>query len=199
MHKLTGGIRHFRSPPPYNPSLAHIPNHQTCAGGVAVSTLRRLAGGFEDDSSPALEQRQPPGQPPPGSLSGQGPRPESPLPGGAPQIAVFSQGLRGDRAGWAGIVSGVQFALRPVLKAAAAAVTLGTGASLGPEGPSVEIGTVAARVLGRVLRSKRNHYVSLIAAGSGAGAPPIDGSGYRAYLTLLLRRQNLASLNPVFT
>ena len=56
-----------------------------------------------------------------------------------------------------------------VFKAAAAAVTLGTGASLGPEGPSVEIGTAAAGVLGGVLRSKRKHYVSLIAAGSGAG------------------------------
>ena len=41
-----------------------------------------------------------------------------------------------------------------VLKATAAAVTLGTGASLGPEGPSVEIGTAAARVLGGVLRSE---------------------------------------------
>ena len=56
-----------------------------------------------------------------------------------------------------------------MLKATAAAVTLGTGASLGPEGPSVEIGTAAARVLGGVLRSERKHYISLIAAGSGAG------------------------------
>jgi len=33
----------------------------------------------------------------------------------------------------------------------------------------VEIGTAAARVLGGVLRSERKHYISLIAAGSGAG------------------------------
>ena len=65
-----------------------------------------------------------------------------------------------------------------VFKATAAAVTLGTGASLGPEGPSVEIGTAAARVLGGVLRSKRKHYISLIAAGSGAGARAVISRAY---------------------
>ena len=58
---------------------------------------------------------------------------------------------------------------RPVLKATAAAITLGTGNSLGPEGPSVEIGRAAARGLGTVLKSKQRRLLSLVAAGSGAG------------------------------
>ena len=58
---------------------------------------------------------------------------------------------------------------RPVLKATAAAVTLGTGNSLGPEGPSVEIGRAAARGLGTVLKSKQRRLLALVAAGSGAG------------------------------
>ena len=59
--------------------------------------------------------------------------------------------------------------LRPILKASAAAITLGTGNSLGPEGPSVEIGRAASRGLGTVLKSKQRRLLSLVAAGSGAG------------------------------
>ena len=85
-------------------------------------------------------------------------------------------GLQSDLDAVTSMAARSQGALRPVLKATAAAVTLGTGASLGPEGPSVEIGTAAARALGGVLRSKRKHYIALIAAGSGAGAGrrPLD-------------------------
>ena len=59
--------------------------------------------------------------------------------------------------------------IRPLLKATAAAITLGTGNSLGPAGPSVEIGRAAARGLGNVLKSKQRRLLSLVAAGSGAG------------------------------
>lgn len=48
----------------------------------------------------------------------------------------------------------VQSATRPVARAVAAAVTLGTGASLGPEGPSVDIGRSVARALGARLKSQ---------------------------------------------
>jgi H+/Cl- antiporter ClcA len=58
---------------------------------------------------------------------------------------------------------------RPVARAVAAAITLGTGASLGPEGPSVDIGRSWAGALGSLLRNRERHLVSLIAAGSGAG------------------------------
>ena len=64
-------------------------------------------------------------------------------------------------------------AAKPVLKAAAAVVTLGSGASLGPEGPSVEIGaSVAGGVseLANVTSSaKTAQRLGLIAAGSAAG------------------------------
>lgn len=60
-------------------------------------------------------------------------------------------------------------AAKPVLRALAAAITLGSGASLGPEGPSVDIGRSAARALGSLLRSKHRRLLPLIAAGSGAG------------------------------
>ena len=60
-------------------------------------------------------------------------------------------------------------AAAPVLRALAAAITLGSGASLGPEGPSVDIGRSAARALGSVLRSRARRLLPLIAAGSGAG------------------------------
>lgn len=58
---------------------------------------------------------------------------------------------------------------KPLVKTIAAAVSLGTGASLGPEGPSVEIGKAFANGLGSTLRSRPKHMLSLMAAGSGAG------------------------------
>lgn len=61
-------------------------------------------------------------------------------------------------------------AASPVLRALAAAISLGSGASLGPEGPSVDIGRSFARALGSLLRSKHRRLFPLIAAGSGAGA-----------------------------
>ena len=67
-------------------------------------------------------------------------------------------------------------AAKPVLKAAAAVVTLGSGASLGPEGPSVEIGASVAggvselaNVTGDASGSQTARRLGLIAAGSAAG------------------------------
>lgn len=59
--------------------------------------------------------------------------------------------------------------LRAFLKAMGAAVTLGTGCSLGPEGPSVEIGASIANGVGTVLSNSRERKLSLVAAGSAAG------------------------------
>ena len=58
---------------------------------------------------------------------------------------------------------------KPVARALAAAVTLGTGASLGPEGPSVDIGRSCAKGVSSILRDPQRHLTSLVAAGSGAG------------------------------
>ena len=70
----------------------------------------------------------------------------------------------------------LQRAASPVLRALAAAITLGSGASLGPEGPSVDIGRSSARALGSLLRSKHRRLFPLIAAGSGAGEGPLESA-----------------------
>ena len=59
--------------------------------------------------------------------------------------------------------------LRPALKALAAAVTLGSGNSLGPEGPSVEIGSAIGRGTGGLMQGSRERAIALVAAGSAAG------------------------------
>ncbi|KAL0041460.1 hypothetical protein WJX79_004162 [Trebouxia sp. C0005] len=92
--------------------------------------------------------------------------------------------------------------------AAAAAITLGTGNSLGPEGPSVEIGRTAARGLGNVLKSKQRRLLSLVAAGSGAGVAagfnaPISGVFFAVETVLQAQgsdlRRNSAETTPGLT
>lgn len=68
-----------------------------------------------------------------------------------------------------GTLSPVKGAVGPFLRAVAAAVTLGTGNSLGPEGPSVEIGASIARGVGSVFGNGSGKSLSLVAAGSAAG------------------------------
>ncbi|KAL1559215.1 chloride channel protein CLC-e [Salvia divinorum] len=65
--------------------------------------------------------------------------------------------------------SNIKSALKPILKTAAACVTLGTGNSLGPEGPSVEIGVSIAKGVGTFLDRGAKRKLSLRAAGSAAG------------------------------
>lgn len=64
-------------------------------------------------------------------------------------------------------------ASRPFLKAIAASVTLGTGNSLGPEGPSVEIGTSIAKGITSTsffdVNKGSARMLPLLAAGSAAG------------------------------
>lgn len=75
-----------------------------------------------------------------------------------------------------GMLSYLKGALRPFLKAIAASVTLGTGNSLGPEGPSVEIGSAIAKGVGRIFEWRGDKKLSLVAAGSAAGI----SSGFNA-------------------
>lgn len=65
--------------------------------------------------------------------------------------------------------STVKDALRSFLKPIAASFTLGTGNSLGPEGPSVEIGASIAKGISNLYAKGIETRVSLIAAGSAAG------------------------------
>lgn len=59
--------------------------------------------------------------------------------------------------------------LRPVTKMVAAAVSIGTGASLGPEGPSVEIGGNIGMLVGQVLQVSKERHRLLLGAGAAAG------------------------------
>ncbi|QZZ19132.1 chloride channel protein [Leptothermofonsia sichuanensis E412] len=54
-------------------------------------------------------------------------------------------------------------------KAVAASVSLGTGASLGPEGPSVEIGANIGAMLGQALQVSQERQRLLLGAGAAAG------------------------------
>ncbi|CAA2974761.1 chloride channel CLC-e isoform X1 [Olea europaea subsp. europaea] len=74
------------------------------------------------------------------------------------------------------VVPYIKSALKPILKTVAACVTLGTGNSLGPEGPSVEIGVSIAKGIGAVLDKGAQRKLSLRAAGSAAGL----SSGFNA-------------------
>jgi H+/Cl- antiporter ClcA/CBS domain-containing protein len=59
--------------------------------------------------------------------------------------------------------------LRPIIKMLAAAVSLGTGASLGPESPSVEIGAHVGILLGQLFQVSKDRYRLLLGAGVAAG------------------------------
>ena len=98
------------------------------AAGWLVTGLRFLADGFV-------------GETPPRNPFGNGDRDDEGDNKGAPTAA---------RARWNdALPRWAKAALKPTAKAAAAVITLGSGASLGPEGPSVEIGaSVAGGVAG---------------------------------------------------
>ena len=64
----------------------------------------------------------------------------------------------------------------PVVKAIQAAVTLGTGCSLGPEGPSVDIGKSCANGCSLMMENNKERRIALVAAGSAAGI----ASGFNA-------------------
>ncbi|XP_073307286.1 chloride channel protein CLC-f-like isoform X1 [Primulina huaijiensis] len=60
-------------------------------------------------------------------------------------------------------------AIGPIVKAIQAAITLGTGCSLGPEGPSVDIGKSCANGFSVAMENNRERRIALIAAGAAAG------------------------------
>lgn len=71
--------------------------------------------------------------------------------------------------------------LEPILKTMAACITLGTGNSLGPEGPSVEIGASIAKGIGSLFDRGAQRKLSLVAAGSAAGI----SSGWQFPITMI--------------
>lgn len=140
-------------------------------GGLVVGALGLLVGGYSD-----------------------------PKPGSSGSAAAVDAANTGGGAWGGDALSAAQLRFaaiaRPVSRAVAAAVTLGTGASLGPEGPSVDIGRSVARGLGSALRSRERHVTSLLAAGSGAGVAagfnaPIAGVFFA--VETVLQKQMLGS------
>lgn len=68
------------------------------------------------------------------------------------------------------VQSGREFLpLKPIAKMVAASISLGSGASLGPEGPSVEIGATFGLLLGQVLQVSQERQRLLLGAGAAAG------------------------------
>jgi len=59
--------------------------------------------------------------------------------------------------------------LRPVTKMLAASVSLGSGASLGPEGPSVEVGANLGMLMSQVMQVSQERQRLLLGAGAAAG------------------------------
>ncbi|XP_071907663.1 chloride channel protein CLC-f-like isoform X3 [Coffea arabica] len=57
----------------------------------------------------------------------------------------------------------------PTVKALQAAITLGTGCSLGPEGPSVDIGKSCAYGCSVMMENNKERRIALVAAGAAAG------------------------------
>lgn len=78
--------------------------------------------------------------------------------GGVPPVmyAIYHQG--GDVRGVVGII-----------KALASAISVGTGASVGREGPIIQVGASFGSTLARRLRLIRSQKITLLAAGAGAG------------------------------
>jgi len=60
-------------------------------------------------------------------------------------------------------------ALKQVIKAFQAALALGTGSSLGPEGPSVDIGKSWAHGFSNIMKNSKERRIALVAAGAAAG------------------------------
>ena len=76
--------------------------------------------------------------------------------------------------GWVDLLAAVKEGrrikpLQPLSKMVTAAISLGSGASLGPEGPSVEIGSNFSLWLGQVLQVSQERQHLLLAAGAAAG------------------------------
>jgi len=85
-------------------------------------------------------------------------------PGGALRDGVGLSSLLADVD--AGVRTGV---VTPVSRATAAVVTLGTGCSLGPEGPAVELGVSVSRWIGQLAEVSVARQRLLAAAGAAAG------------------------------
>ncbi|KAL2653122.1 hypothetical protein R1flu_021250 [Riccia fluitans] len=91
---------------------------------------------------------------------------------------------------------------KPILRATQAMVTLGTGCSLGPEGPSVDIGKAWGHGLATVMKNNRERRIALVAAGAAAGISagfnaPVSGCFFA--IETVLRPQHAENSPPLTT
>ncbi len=93
--------------------------------------------------------------------------------------------------------------IRPVvavIKSLASAVAIGTGASVGREGPIIQIGSALGSTLGQLVRMPVGQRIALVAAGAGAGIAatfntPIGGVMFA--IELMLPEIGVATFLPV--
>jgi CIC family chloride channel protein len=93
--------------------------------------------------------------------------------------------------------------IRPVVavvKSLASAVAIGTGSSVGREGPIIQIGSALGSTLGQAIRMPAGQRIALVAAGAGAGIAatfntPIGGVMFA--IELMLPEVGVSSFLPV--
>jgi CIC family chloride channel protein len=93
--------------------------------------------------------------------------------------------------------------IRPVVavvKSLASAVAIGTGASVGREGPIIQIGSALGSTLGQIIKMPVGQRIALVAAGAGAGIAatfntPIGGVMFA--IELMLPEVGVSSFLPV--
>jgi len=93
--------------------------------------------------------------------------------------------------------------IRPVVavvKSLASAVAIGTGASVGREGPIIQIGSALGSTLGQITRMHASQRITLVAAGAGAGIAatfntPIGGVLFA--IELMLPEVGVSTFLPV--
>ncbi|HUO12181.1 MAG TPA: chloride channel protein, partial [Caulobacteraceae bacterium] len=93
--------------------------------------------------------------------------------------------------------------IRPVValvKSLASAVAIGSGSSVGREGPIIQIGSALGSTLGQILRMPASQRIALVAAGAGAGIAatfntPIGGVMFA--IELMLPEVGVSSFLPV--
>jgi CIC family chloride channel protein len=93
--------------------------------------------------------------------------------------------------------------IRPVvalIKSLASAIAIGTGSSVGREGPIIQIGSALGSTLGQVIRMPAGQRIALVAAGAGAGIAstfntPIGGVMFA--IELMLPEVSVETFLPV--
>src|ERR1700755_1084025 len=87
-----------------------------------------------------------------------------------------------------------------VVKSLASAISIGSGAAVGREGPIIQIGSALGSTMGQIVRMPAGQRIALVAAGAGAGIAatfntPIGGVMFA--IELMLPEVSVATFLPV--